>query len=63
MRFRKSEIDAWIAGKAQTVNQVIEPVKTKSRRGRPRKSAVAENYVNNLVEASRKEVLNNEKIA
>ena len=59
VRFRKSDIDNWIANRTQGANLQAAPMQKpapQSPKCRPKtKSAAAENYIDSLVEAARRE--------
>ena len=58
LRFRLSELEAWLQSKTQGVNQ--QPVPTACKRNRQRKAGANNNLIDALVESARREVIGNE---
>jgi len=58
VRFRRSEIEAWIAGKSDAaIGRLAEQrtVREKSKRGRPRRTAASTSFVDSIVESAKRE--------
>jgi len=56
LRFRESDINQWLKSKFVPADGTIPEVKTKGKRGRPRKSKIANDFVDNIVETAKREI-------